>query len=81
LTSLLLSRLAPYSHKYYTCNILYQIHLFPRIKHTAAAAAAATSTYYILKKLSPGTDQIPAELIKAEGRTLYSEIYKLTHLE
>jgi hypothetical protein len=23
---------------------------------------------------SPGTDQIPAELIKAEGETLYSEI-------
>jgi hypothetical protein len=27
---------------------------------------------------SPGTDQIPAELIKAGGETLYSEIHKLT---
>jgi hypothetical protein len=26
---------------------------------------------------SPGTDQIPTELIKAEGETLYSEIHKL----
>jgi hypothetical protein len=26
---------------------------------------------------SPGTDQIPAELIKAGGETLYSEIYRL----
>ena len=26
---------------------------------------------------SQGTDQIPAELIKAEGRTTHSEIYKL----
>jgi hypothetical protein len=25
----------------------------------------------------PGTDQIPAELIKAGGKTLYSEIHKL----
>jgi hypothetical protein len=27
---------------------------------------------------SPGTDQIPTELIKARGETLYSEIHKLT---
>jgi hypothetical protein len=27
---------------------------------------------------SPGTDQIPAELIKAGGETLYSEIHRLT---
>jgi hypothetical protein len=26
---------------------------------------------------SPGTDQIPTELIKAGGETLYSEIYRL----
>jgi hypothetical protein len=26
---------------------------------------------------SPGTDQTPAELIKAEGETLYSEIHRL----
>jgi hypothetical protein len=31
-----------------------------------------------LKKYkSPGTDQIPAELIKARGETLQSEIHKL----
>jgi hypothetical protein len=55
---------------------VFQIHLFLRIKYAAAAA-----TYYILKKLSPGTDQIPPELINKEGRTLRSEIHKLTHLE
>jgi hypothetical protein len=27
----------------------------------------------------PGTDQIPAELIKAGGRTIRSEIHKLTN--
>jgi hypothetical protein len=31
-----------------------------------------------LKKYkSPATDQIPAETIKAEGETLYSEVHKL----
>jgi hypothetical protein len=29
------------------------------------------------KHKSPGTDQIPAELIKAGGRTIHSEIHKL----
>jgi hypothetical protein len=28
---------------------------------------------------SPGTDQIPAELIKTGGRTIHSEIHKLTN--
>jgi mannosyltransferase OCH1-like enzyme len=28
---------------------------------------------------SPGINQIPAELIKAEGRTIHSKIHKLTH--
>ena len=36
---------------------------------------------WLLEKLkrhkSPGIDQIPAELIKAGGRTIHSEIYKL----
>ena len=30
---------------------------------------------------SPGIDQIPAELIKAGGRTIYLEIHKLINLE
>jgi hypothetical protein len=30
------------------------------------------------KHKSPGNDQIPAELIKARGRTIYYEIHKLT---
>jgi len=33
----------------------------------------ATEKLKILK--SPGTDQIPAELIKAGGRTIFFEIY------
>jgi hypothetical protein len=28
---------------------------------------------------SPGTDQIPTELIQTEGKTLQSEIYELIH--
>jgi hypothetical protein len=28
---------------------------------------------------SPGTDQIPAEMIKAGGKTVRSEIHKLIH--
>jgi hypothetical protein len=31
----------------------------------------------IIKYKSPGSDQIPAELIQAEGETLQSEIHKL----
>jgi hypothetical protein len=30
--------------------------------------------------MSPGTDQIPAELIQAGGETLHSEIHKLIKL-
>ena len=31
----------------------------------------------IKRHKSPGTDQIPAEIFKEEGRTIHSEIYKL----
>jgi hypothetical protein len=30
----------------------------------------------LIRYQSPGTDQIPAELIKAGGETLYSEIHR-----
>jgi len=35
------------------------------------------ATVKIKSHKSPGIDQIPAELIKAGGRTIYSEIHKL----
>jgi hypothetical protein len=37
----------------------------------------ATATGKMKSYKSPGTDQIPAELIKARGETLYSEIHRL----
>jgi hypothetical protein len=40
--------------------------------HTAEIAIGKLKTYK-----SPGTDQIPAKLIKAGGETLCSEIHKL----
>jgi hypothetical protein len=33
----------------------------------------------LIRPKSPGIDQIPAELIKARGRTIRSEIHKLTN--
>jgi hypothetical protein len=34
----------------------------------------------IKRHKSPGMDEIPAELIKAQGRTIHSEIHKLINL-
>jgi hypothetical protein len=34
-------------------------------------------TVAILKKLSPGSDQIPAEVVQAGDETILSEIHKL----
>jgi hypothetical protein len=52
--------------------------------HTAEPLMRVSSTFEIemaFEKLegqkSPGIDQIPAELIKAGGRTIVSEIHKL----
>jgi len=42
------------------------------------SAFEAEMTIGKLKRhITPGTDQIPAELFKAQGRTIYSEIHKL----
>jgi hypothetical protein len=37
----------------------------------------AMATVKLKRHKSPGTDKIPAKLIKAEGRTIRSEIHKL----
>jgi hypothetical protein len=37
------------------------------------------ATEELIKHKSPGIDQIPAEMIKAGGRTIRSEIHKLTN--
>jgi hypothetical protein len=54
--------------------------------HTAEPLASNPSAFEVemaVEKLkshkSPGTDQIPAEFIKAGGRTIYCEIHKLTN--
>jgi hypothetical protein len=53
-------------------------------RHTAdplvpepSAFEAEMAVGKLKRHISPGTDQIPAELFKAEGRTIYSEIHKL----
>ena len=55
--------------------------------HTAeplVPESSATEVQLTIDKLkshkSPGIDQIPAELIKAGGRTIYLEIHKLTRV-
>jgi len=52
--------------------------------HTAEPLVPELSAFEVKKPSekqkghkSPGTDQIPAEMIKAEGRTIRSEIHKL----
>jgi hypothetical protein len=52
--------------------------------HTAGPLVPQPSAFEVKKATekqkrykSPGTDQIPAEMIKAEGRTIRSEIHKL----
>jgi hypothetical protein len=48
--------------------------LVPETSHSEVEIAIATFKKY----KSPGSDQIPAELIQAGGETSQSEIYKLT---
>jgi hypothetical protein len=45
----------------------------PDLSHVGVETAVAKLKMY----KSPGSDQIPAELIQAEGETLWSEIHKL----
>jgi len=42
-----------------------------------SAFELAVATVKLKRHKSPGTDQIPAKLIKAVGRTISSEIHKL----
>jgi hypothetical protein len=44
-----------------------------------SALEVETAIEKLKRHKSPGTDQIPAELIKARGRTIRSEIHKLTN--
>jgi len=68
---------------------LLNVHGFNEVRqteiHTAERLTLEPSAFEVqlaIKKLirhkSPGTDQVPAELIKAGGRTIRYEIYKLT---
>jgi hypothetical protein len=45
----------------------------------SSAFEVAIATEKLKSHESPGTDQIPAELIKTGGRTISSEIHKLTN--
>ena len=65
---------------------LFSVHGFSDVKqmeiHTAEPLLPELSAFEVemaIEKLkrSPGTDKIPAELIKAWGRTIHSEIHKL----
>jgi hypothetical protein len=47
--------------------------LMPKLKHVEVEIAIGNLKSY----KSPGIDQIPSELIKAGGETLYSEIQRL----
>jgi hypothetical protein len=53
----------------------------PFVPEPSASEAEAEAAIGKLKGYkSPGVDQIPAELIQAEGETLHSEIHKLIKL-
>ena len=65
---------------------LFNVHGFSDVKqmeiHTAEPLLSELSAFEVevaIEKLkrSPGTDKIPAELIKAWGRIIHFEIYKL----
>ena len=67
---------------------LFSVHVFSDIQQmeipTAEPLLPELSAFEVemaIEKLkrSPGTDKIPAELFKAWGRTIHSEIHKLTN--
>ena len=54
-----------------------EIHTADPLVPEPSAFEAEMAVGKLKRHISPGTDQIPAELFKAEGRTIYSEIHKL----
>jgi hypothetical protein len=52
-------------------------HTEERLVPSPSVSEAALATEKLKSHKSPGIDQIPAELIKAEGRTFRCEIHKL----
>ena len=48
-----------------------------RLVPEPSAFEAEKTTEELQRHKSPGTDQIPAELIKAGGRKIHSQIHKL----
>jgi len=85
--------LVPYSHSILArlrkhFSQLFNAHGVSEVRqkeiHTAEPLVPEMSAFEVemaIEKLkghkSPGTDQIPAELIKAGGRTIHSDIHKL----
>ena len=55
-----------------------EIHTAEPLVPEPSASEVELATEELKSQESPGIDQIPAELIKAGGRTIYSEIHKLT---
>jgi len=54
-----------------------EIHTAKPLIPEPSAPEFELAIYKLKSHKSPGTDQIPAELIKAEGKTIRSEIHKL----
>ena len=54
-----------------------ETHTAERLVPEPSAFEAEMAIGKLKRHISPGTDQIPAELFKVEGRTIHSEIHKL----
>jgi hypothetical protein len=54
-----------------------EIHTAERLAPESSASEVEMATEKLKSHKSPGTDQIPAELIKAGGKTIRCEIHKL----
>jgi regulator of sirC expression with transglutaminase-like and TPR domain len=54
-----------------------EIHTAEPLVPEPSAFETEMATEKLKRHLSPGTDQIPAEMFKAEGTTIHSEIHKL----
>ena len=59
-------------------RMLAEIHTAEPLVHEPSASEVELAINKLKSHKSPGIDQIPAELIKAGGRTIYLEIHKLT---